>query len=53
VKKGLNSEVINTNYVSCLESYVILLEKTFGQIKGRYIKNTYDARKDILVVKGR
>jgi len=49
VEKGLNCEVGKNNYLSCLESYVIILEKTFSQLKGRYIKNTYDARKDILV----
>jgi len=55
VKKGLNSEVTETNYLSCLGSYVILLEKTFSQLKGEYtyIKNTYNARKYILVMEGR
>jgi hypothetical protein len=54
VKKGLYSEVTKTNYLSCLESYAILLEKkTLSQLKGRYITNTYDARKDILVAKWR
>jgi hypothetical protein len=52
VQKGLNSEVIKTNYL-CFENYVILVEKTFIQLKEKYIKNTYDARKYILVMKGR
>ena len=39
MQKGLNSEVIKTNYLSCFESYVILLEKTFIQHKEWYIKD--------------
>lgn len=53
MQKGLNSDVIKANYLSCFESYVIILEKNFSQLEERYIKNTYDARKDILVIKGR
>jgi hypothetical protein len=38
LSEGLNSEVIKTNYLSCFENYVILLKKTFIQLKVRYIK---------------